>query len=470
MKVVLANPRGFCAGVDRAIEIVERALARTDEPVYVRHEIVHNRRVVDDLHAKGAVFVEEPDQAPTGAQLIYSAHGVSPAVRELTKERGLRPIDATCPLVTKVHREVHRMRREGLDIVMIGHAGHVEVEGTMGQAPGSMYLVEKPGDVAGLKVRDASRLGCVTQTTLSVDDTREVMKALKARFPSIELPRRDDICYATQNRQNAVKELAAQAELVLIVGAPASSNSNRLVEVATKLGVPSYLITEAADIDPAWIEGLDCVGVSAGASTPEFLVAQVVEHLCVLAGDDSSIESLPVIDEGMHFKLPPELRDLRPLGPPNQPSSARNFDPLGKLEGEAVLGRVHPHLAPFDQPAKEHLVRERILDFPLDQSREWPCAKILVVAFFCQANLGCRGQFYLDFAFEQLGIQLGDELVDDKAHDLRSKGIELNDFIQTIPELRTKEFLHRLASVAPPDRPGSQWPGMPSPERLRSRS
>jgi len=309
MKVVLANPRGFCAGVDRAIEIVERALARTDEPVYVRHEIVHNRRVVDDLHAKGAVFVEEPDQAPTGAQLIYSAHGVSPAVREVAKKRGLRPIDATCPLVTKVHREVHRMRREGLDIVMIGHAGHVEVEGTMGQAPGAMYLVEKPGDVAGLEVRDASRLGCVTQTTLSVDDTREVMKALKARFPSIELPRRDDICYATQNRQNAVKELAAQAELVLIVGAPASSNSNRLVEVATKLGVPSYLITEAADIDAAWIEGLDCVGVSAGASTPEFLVAQVVEHLCALAGNDSTIESLPVIDEGMHFKLPPELRD-----------------------------------------------------------------------------------------------------------------------------------------------------------------
>ena len=298
MRVILANPRGFCAGVDRAIEIVERALARTDEPVYVRHEIVHNRRVVDDLYAKGAIFVDEPDQAPTGVQLIYSAHGVSPAVRDAAEKRGLRPIDATCPLVTKVHREVHRMRRDGLEVVMIGHAGHVEVEGTMGQAPGFMYLVEKPEDVAHLKVRDSSRLGCVTQTTL-----------LKARCPAIELPRRDDICYATQNRQNAVKDLASSANLVLIVGAPASSNSNRLVEVATKLGVTSYLITEAADIDPLWIEGLDCVGVSAGASTPEFLVAEVVERLCSLAGPESTIESLPVIDEGIHFKLPQELRD-----------------------------------------------------------------------------------------------------------------------------------------------------------------
>ena len=309
MRVILANPRGFCAGVDRAIEIVERALARTDEPVYVRHEIVHNRRVVDDLYAKGAIFVDEPDQAPTGVQLIYSAHGVSPAVRDAAEKRGQRPIDATCPLVTKVHREVHRMRRDGLEVVMIGHAGHVEVEGTMGQAPGFIYLVEKPEDVALLKVRDSSRLGCVTQTTLSVDDTHEVMAALKARFPAIELPRRDDICYATQNRQNAVKELASSAILVLIVGAPASSNSNRLVEVASKLGVTSYLITEAADIDPLWIEGLDCVGVSAGASTPEFLVAEVVERLCSLAGPESTIESLPVIDEGIHFKLPQELRD-----------------------------------------------------------------------------------------------------------------------------------------------------------------
>ena len=309
MKVVLANPRGFCAGVDRAIEIVERALARSDEPVYVRHEIVHNRRVVDDLRAMGAIFVDEPEQAPTGSQLIYSAHGVSPAVRDAAEKRELHAIDATCPLVTKVHKEVHRMHREGLEIIMIGHAGHVEVEGTMGQAPGSMHLVEKPEDVAGLQVRDPAKLGCVSQTTLSVDDTREVMDALKARFPEIEMPRRDDICYATQNRQNAVKELAAKADLVLIVGAPASSNSNRLVEVAAKLGVPSHLITEADDIDPTWLEGVERVGVSAGASTPEFLVAQVVEHLCALGGPESSIESMPVIDEGVHFKLPAELRD-----------------------------------------------------------------------------------------------------------------------------------------------------------------
>ena len=309
MKVVLANPRGFCAGVDRAIEIVERSLERTDEPVYVRHEIVHNRRVVDDLRAKGAIFVDEPHQAPKGVQLIYSAHGVSPAVRSAAENRGLKTIDATCPLVTKVHNEVQRMRRAGLEIIMVGHVGHIEVEGTMGQAPGAMHLVEKPEDVAGLEVTDPERLGCVTQTTLSVDDTREVMNALKARFPNIELPRVDDICYATQNRQNAVKQLAALADLVLIVGAPASSNSNRLVEVAAKLGVTSFLITEAGDIDPAWIDGLDCVGVSAGASTPEFLVAQVVDRLCTLAGPDSRIESLPAIDEGMHFKLPEELRD-----------------------------------------------------------------------------------------------------------------------------------------------------------------
>lgn len=309
MKVILANPRGFCAGVDRAIEIVERALARSDEPVYVRHEIVHNRRVVDDLRAKGAVFVDEPHEAPLSAQLIYSAHGVSPAVRQSAENRDLSPIDATCPLVTKVHREVHRMRREDLEVIMIGHAGHVEVEGTMGQAPGAMYLVEKPEDVAALEVSDPKRLGCVTQTTLSVDDTREIMDALKARFPGIELPRRDDICYATQNRQNAVKELAARSQLVLIVGAPASSNSNRLVEVAAKLGVRSFLIAEASDIDPEWTEGLECVGVSAGASTPEFLVAEVVDRLCTLGGPGSTIESLPIIDEGMHFMLPPELRD-----------------------------------------------------------------------------------------------------------------------------------------------------------------
>jgi 4-hydroxy-3-methylbut-2-enyl diphosphate reductase len=308
MKIVLASPRGFCAGVDRAIEIVERALARSDEPVYVRHEIVHNRHVVDDLRRKGAIFVDDPEQAPRGAELIYSAHGVSPAVRTRARARALRTIDATCPLVTKVHNEVQRMSAEGLEIVMIGHAGHVEVEGTMGQAPGRMHLVQSIEDVEKLDVRDPVRLGCVTQTTLSVDDTRQIMEALRARFPEIVLPRRDDICYATQNRQDAVKALARVADLVLVVGAPASSNSNRLVEVAARLDVPSRLITSADDIDAAWLDGVDCVGVTAGASTPEFLVQAVVTRLSDLAGG-AEVTSLPEIDEGMHFKLPAELRD-----------------------------------------------------------------------------------------------------------------------------------------------------------------
>jgi 4-hydroxy-3-methylbut-2-enyl diphosphate reductase len=308
MKIVLASPRGFCAGVDRAIEIVERALARSDEPVYVRHEIVHNRHVVDDLRRKGAIFVDDPEQAPPGAELIYSAHGVSPAVRTRAQARALRTIDATCPLVTKVHNEVQRMSAEGLEIVMIGHAGHVEVEGTMGQAPGRMHLVQSIEDVEKLEVRDPARLGCVTQTTLSVDDTRQIMEALRARFPEIVLPRRDDICYATQNRQDAVKALARVADLVLVVGAPASSNSNRLVEVAARLDVPSRLITSADDIDAAWLDGVGCVGVTAGASTPEFLVQAVVTRLSDLAGG-AEVTSLPEIDEGMHFKLPAELRD-----------------------------------------------------------------------------------------------------------------------------------------------------------------
>jgi 4-hydroxy-3-methylbut-2-enyl diphosphate reductase len=308
MKIVLASPRGFCAGVDRAIEIVERALARSSEPVYVRHEIVHNRYVVDDLRRKGAIFVDDPEQAPRGAELIFSAHGVSPAVRASADRQSLRTIDATCPLVTKVHNEVQRMTHEGLEIVMVGHAGHVEVEGTMGQAPGSMHLVQSLADVARLEVRDPSRLGCVTQTTLSVDDTREIMDALRARFPQIVLPRRNDICYATQNRQDAVKQLARIAQLVLVVGAPASSNSNRLVEVAARMNVASHLITSADDIDPNWLDGIACVGVTAGASTPEFLVRAVTERLIVLS-PGSEISSLPEVDEGMHFKLPSELRD-----------------------------------------------------------------------------------------------------------------------------------------------------------------
>ena len=309
MRILLASPRGFCAGVDRAIEIVERALERYGPPVYVRHEIVHNRHVVQGLREKGAVFVDEPEEAPEGAHLVYSAHGVSPAVRAAAGRQALATIDATCPLVTKVHNEVKRMVADGYEIVMIGHAGHVEVEGTMGQAPESMHLVESAEDVDRLEVANPERLGCVTQTTLSVDDTRDVMEALARRFPKIALPKRDDICYATQNRQDAVKELAERCELVLVVGAPESSNSNRLVEVAAKRGSRSHLIQSADDVDPAWLEGVTCVGVTAGASSPEFLVQQVVALLRELGdGDDTSVESLAEVDEGVTFKLPAELR------------------------------------------------------------------------------------------------------------------------------------------------------------------
>jgi 4-hydroxy-3-methylbut-2-enyl diphosphate reductase len=308
MRILLASPRGFCAGVDRAIEIVELALAREGRPVYVRHEIVHNRHVVDGLRDKGATFIEEPEDAPDGAVLIYSAHGVSPAIRQRAEDKRLDTIDATCPLVTKVHNEVRRLVSEGYELVMIGHAGHVEVEGTMGQAPDSMHLVEAVEDVAKLEVRNPERLGCVTQTTLSVDDTRDVMDALLERFPEIVLPKRDDICYATQNRQDAVKELTRQADLVLVVGAPASSNSNRLVEVASRLGVPAHLIQSADEVDPSWLEGIACVGITAGASTPDVLVQGVIEHLRSLAGEDVVLDSLPEVDEGVRFKLPRELR------------------------------------------------------------------------------------------------------------------------------------------------------------------
>ncbi len=309
MKVLLASPRGFCAGVDRAIEIVERALDQFDEPIYGRHEIVHNQHVVDALRAKGAVFVDEPEQAPRGARLIYSAHGVSKAVRAATAEAGLEPLDATCPLVTKVHNEVKRLVAEGYQLVMIGHAGHVEVEGTMGQAPDDMLLVESVEDVAHLEVRDPQLLGCVTQTTLSVDDTREIVEALKHRFPEIVLPKRGDICYATQNRQDAVKELASQAELVIVVGAPASSNSNRLVEVATKRGVETHLVQSADGIEATWLAGVSCVGVTAGASTPEFLVEQVVEHLLERGGKGSEVVNIGQVEERVTFKPPPQIRD-----------------------------------------------------------------------------------------------------------------------------------------------------------------
>jgi len=308
MDVLLANPRGFCAGVDRAIEIVETALERFGPPVYVRHEIVHNRHVVQDLKGKGAIFIEDPADVPEGALLIYSAHGVSPAVRQAAESRGLRVIDATCPLVTKVHVETLRMAREGYEIVLVGHQGHVEVEGTMGHAPEHIHLVENVEDVAKLDVAPGTPLGVVTQTTLSVDDTRDVLEALKLRYPNVLLPRKDDICYATQNRQNAVKQLTRRADVVIVVGAPESSNSNRLVELAEKAGRAAYLVQDAGDIEPAWLEHARCVGVTAGASAPEVLVSSVTERLQQLAPSTVRIDSLPEVDEGIVFKLPHELR------------------------------------------------------------------------------------------------------------------------------------------------------------------
>ena len=308
MRVLMASPRGFCAGVDRAIEIVEIALERFGKPVYVRHEIVHNRHVVDNLRAKGAIFIDDLAEVPRGARLIYSAHGVSPAVRAEAEKRDLHVIDATCPLVTKVHVETTRMIKRDLEIVLIGHAGHVEVEGTLGHGGDRMQLVQSVEDVQNLKIRDPNLLGCVTQTTLSIDDTREIMDALRDRFPDITLPRKDDICYATQNRQDAVKKLTEEAAVVIVVGAPASSNSNRLVELAEKLGARSYLVETADQIDPAWVEGVSCVGVTAGASAPEILVTEVVERLEQIADGDFAVDSLPVVDEGVVFKLPAELR------------------------------------------------------------------------------------------------------------------------------------------------------------------
>ncbi|MDJ0866741.1 MAG: 4-hydroxy-3-methylbut-2-enyl diphosphate reductase [Myxococcota bacterium] len=308
MRVLLASPRGFCAGVDRAIEIVELCLERYGPPVYVRHEIVHNRHVVEGLRAQGAVFVEDPDDAPEGALLVFSAHGVSPGVRERAAARGLRVLDATCPLVTKVHVEALRFAREGFEIVLIGHAGHVEVEGTMGHAPDRMHLVETVSDVARLSVVDPERLACLTQTTLSVDDTRDVLEALRQRFPAIHLPRKDDICYATQNRQNAVKALTREAQVLLVVGAPESSNSNRLVELGRKDGLRAHLVQTAQDIDPAWVADVECVGVTAGASAPEVLVGEVVERLRALGGPETRVDSLPAVDEGVVFQLPSELR------------------------------------------------------------------------------------------------------------------------------------------------------------------
>jgi len=302
MDVLLANPRGFCAGVDRAIAIVEQALTQFGAPIYVRHEVVHNKFVVDDLRRKGAVFVDELDDVPAGATVVFSAHGVSKAVRAEADARGLTVFDATCPLVTKVHVELVKMHDQGREIVMIGHAGHPEVEGTMGQCEGGVQLVESVADVARLVVRDPERLAYVTQTTLSVDDAAAVVEALKARFPSIVGPKRDDICYATQNRQDAVKALTASVDVMIVVGSPNSSNSNRLREVASHRGIPAYMVDRADELDPAWIAGKLRVGVSAGASAPEILVTQVIERLRALGA--ASVEELHGVVERIVFPMP----------------------------------------------------------------------------------------------------------------------------------------------------------------------
>jgi 4-hydroxy-3-methylbut-2-en-1-yl diphosphate reductase len=305
MQVLLANPRGFCAGVDRAIDIVERALELFGAPIYVRHEVVHNKFVVDNLRAKGAVFVEELDDVPGGSTVVFSAHGVSQAVRREAESRGLKVFDATCPLVTKVHVEVAKMREQGREIIMIGHRGHPEVEGTMGQSAGGMHLVEGPDDVAGLNVQDEGNLAYVTQTTLSMDDAARTIEAIKKRFPKIVGPKKDDICYATQNRQDAIKTLAQRCDVVIVVGSPNSSNSNRLREVAEQLGVPSYMVDNAGELRPEWVAGKSTVGITAGASAPEVLVQELVERLRGLGAD--AVTTLDGIAERVTFPLPKGL-------------------------------------------------------------------------------------------------------------------------------------------------------------------
>ena len=305
MELLLANPRGFCAGVDRAIEIVERALALHGAPIYVRHEVVHNKFVVEGLRAKGAVFIEDLADVPNGSILIFSAHGVPQSVRREAESRGLTVFDATCPLVTKVHIEVSRLREQQKEIVMIGHKGHPEVEGTMGQSDGGMYLVESPADVLKLKVEDEENLAYVTQTTLSVDDAAGIITALKNRFPFITGPKKDDICYATQNRQDAVKLLVQQCDVVLVIGSPSSSNSNRLREVAANVGLPAYLVDNAEELRAEWFVGKRKVGISAGASAPEVLVQGVIARLKQLGG--SEVVELEGIIENVVFPLPKTL-------------------------------------------------------------------------------------------------------------------------------------------------------------------
>ena len=314
MEVLLANPRGFCAGVERAIETVQRALELLGAPIYVRHEIVHNRYVVDDLRAKGAVFVDELDEVPPGGTVIFSAHGVSKQVRADAERRGLKVFDATCPLVTKVHVEVMRMLRAGHEVVMIGHRGHPETEGTMGQAANGMHLVETVADVARLDVADPERLAYVTQTTLSIDDAKAIVAELKKRFPSIRGPKKDDICYATQNRQDAVKFMAPQCDVVIVVGSPNSSNSNRLREVAQNMGAHAYMVDRAADLRPEWIADKRRVGVTAGASAPQVLVDELIARLKELGAQ--SVRQLDGITERVVFSLP------RTLAQPDQSRSS----------------------------------------------------------------------------------------------------------------------------------------------------
>ena len=306
MQIILATPRGFCAGVERAIAIVERAIEKFGAPIYVRHEVVHNKFVCDNLREKGAVFIDDLAAVPPGSTVIFSAHGVSKAVREEATARGLKIFDATCPLVTKVHLQVARMSKDGREIIMIGHKGHPEVEGTMGQCPENMLLVENVEDIEKLVVKDPAKLSYVTQTTLSVDDAAEIVSALKTRFPEITGPKRDDICYATQNRQDAIKALATQVDLVLVVGSKTSSNSNRLREVAEILGTKAYLIDKAEQIDPAWLKGVDRIGITAGASAPEVLVKDVVDWL--RKRQPCQVSQLQGTEENVTFALPKELQ------------------------------------------------------------------------------------------------------------------------------------------------------------------
>lgn len=307
MRVVLAQPRGFCAGVERAIEIVERALEKYGPPIYVRHEIVHNRHVVERLRAKGARFVDELDEIPPGSVTIFSAHGVASAVEQAAEQRGLPVIDATCPLVSKVHSEGQRYATQGREIILIGHAGHPEIEGTMGRISGRVHLISHPDEVERLEVADPTKLSFITQTTLSVDDTRSVIDALKARFPTIVGPDTKDICYATQNRQRAARELAEIVDVVLVVGAPNSSNSNRLREIAAEHGVPSYLIEDAKALDTRWLDGADSVGITAGASAPAELVQDLIDRLRELGEVELTV--LPGVTENVRFRMPAELAD-----------------------------------------------------------------------------------------------------------------------------------------------------------------